>query len=371
MSDKIDLRFGSNDVRLSPREWVIALAIILAVLGLAPLVWPFVEPLHIEPDHRLPFRLGNDYYTYGRLCRAAAAQGRTLVVGDSVVWGHYVPKEETLSAHLNRLDGREDFANLGVDGIHPAAMLGLMDHYGHAIRNRNVVLHCNLLWTGSARHDLSTEKEFAFNHPTLVPQFSPRIPCYREPFGERLGIVIERRLPFHAWKKHLQIAWFSGSDLASWTLEHPYDCPVEAVTLQLPSPNEPPSPRPDARPWTEQGITKQGFAWVELDTSLQWRFFRETVELLRGRGNRLFVLVGPFNEHMLTDDSRQVYADRKQVVEDWLKANGIPHFLPDPLPSALYADASHPLAEGYKLLAKQIFDNAAFIRFTHSEKGTP
>lgn len=368
MSDKVDLRFGSNDVRLSPREWVIALAIILAVLGLAPVVWPFLEPLRLEADHRLPFSLGNDYYTYARLCRAAASQDKTLVVGDSVVWGHYVNKEETLSAHLNRLAGGERFANLGVDGIHPAAMLGLVKHHGDAIRRRNVVLHCNLLWTSSPRHDLSTEKEFDFNHPTLVPQFAPRIPCYREPFGERLGIAIERRLPFHAWKKHLQTAWFGGSDVASWTLGHPYECPVAAVTLELPSPNEPPSPRPDARPWAEQGIARQGFAWVELRSSLQWRFFRETVELLRGRGNRIFVIVGPFNEHMLSDESRSAYTARKEAVSAWLLASGIPHFAPGPLPSALYADASHPLAEGYKLLARHLFDNDAFITFHRSEQ---
>ena len=149
MSDKIDLRFGSNDVRLTPREWVIALAIILAVLGLTPVVWPLVEPLRIESNHRLPFRLGNDYYTYARLCRAAHAQGNTLVVGDSVVWGHYVPTDGTLTHYLNELAGGERFANLGVDGIHPAAMLGLIEHYGDAIRNRNVILHCNLLWMSS------------------------------------------------------------------------------------------------------------------------------------------------------------------------------------------------------------------------------
>jgi len=368
MSDKIDLRFGSNDVRLTPREWAIALPAIVAVLSLMPVVWAFIEPLRLEPDHRLPFSLGNDYWMYGRLCRAAAAQGKTLVVGDSVVWGHYVPKEETLSAHLNRLAGEERFANLGVDGIHPAAMLGLVEHHGEAIRRRNVVLHCNLLWTSSPRHDLSTEKEFPFNHPTLVPQFAPRIPCYREPFGERLGIAIERRLPFHAWKKHVQIAWFGGSDVASWTLGHPYECPVAAVTLELPSPNEPPSPRPDARPWAEQGLARQSFAWVELDQSLQWRLFRQAVQLLRSRGNRIFVVLGPFNEHMLTEESRAAYAARRLAVEDWLSYHNIPYFCPDPLPSALYADASHPLAEGYELLARQLFANDAFITFDRSRK---
>lgn len=363
MPDKIDLRFGSNDVRLGPREWVVALALILAVIGLAPVVWPFLEPLRLEPDHRLPFSLGNDYYTYARLCRAAAARGKTLLVGDSVVWGHYVPKEEALSAQLNKLSGAERYANLGVDGIHPAAMLGLLEHHGHAIRRRAVVLHCNLLWMSSRRHDLSADKEFAFNHPTLVPQFSPRIPCYKESFADRLGIAIERGMPFHAWKKHLQFAYFGGDDLPAWTMHHPYNCPLRAVTLRLPSPNEEPSPKPDTRPWTAQGIARQGFAWVDLDASLQWRFFRETADLLLRRGNRLFVLVGPFNEHMVKPDSLAAYQARKRAVGAWLAERGIPHLVAEPLPSELYADASHPLADGYRLLAGRLLECAAFRHF--------
>ncbi|HPD14351.1 MAG TPA: hypothetical protein PLE19_05345 [Planctomycetota bacterium] len=368
MPDTVDLRFGSNDVRLAPREWAVALPVIVAVLTLLPVVWPFVEPLRLQPDHRLPFALGNDYWMYSRLSRAAVGRRQTLVVGDSVVWGHYVATDGTLSHYLNELAGSERFANLGVDGIHPAAMLGLVRHYADAIRNRNVVLHCNLLWMSSSRHDLSTEKEFAFNHPTLVPQFMPRIPCYREPYSERVGIVLERGLPFHAWRKHVQIAYFESKDVHSWTLEHPYEWPGAAITLRLPSPDQTPSPRPDTRPWTEQGITKQSFAWVELETSLQWRFFRETVELLRARGNRVFVLVGPFNEHLLTEENQKVYAARKVAVEDWLSYNNIPYFCPDPLPSVHYADASHPLAEGYRLLAKQLFENEAFITFDRSRK---
>jgi len=367
VSDKIDLRFGSNDVRLAPAEWGVALAIVLGFIALAPIVWPFVEPLRVEPDYRLPYFQGNDYYTYARLCRAAAARGSTFVVGDSMVWGHYVAEGQTLSAHLNRLAGGQRFANLGVDGIHPAAMLGLLKHHGRAIRNRNVVLHCNLLWMSSPRHDLSTEKEFPFNHPTLVPQFSPRIPCYRQPFGERLGIVIERSLPFHAWKKHVQIACFGGSDIASWTLDHPYECPVSTAAQRLREPSGERAPSVVAEPWTRRGIARQSFAWVELDKSLQWRFFRDTVALLRRRGNRIFVLVGPFNEHMLTEGNRAVYAARKRAVGVWLEANGIPHLVAPVLPSRLYADASHPLAEGYGLLAKQLFDCQAFITFDRSK----
>jgi hypothetical protein len=85
--------------------------------------------------------------------------------------------------------------------------------------------------------------------------------------------------------------------------------------------------------------------------------------VLRARGNKVFVLLGPFNEHMLNDESLKVYAERKRAVAAWLEAHQVPHLVPPPLPTELCADASHPLAEGYRLLARQLWANADFARF--------
>ncbi|HUU90291.1 MAG TPA: hypothetical protein VM238_03670 [Phycisphaerae bacterium] len=366
--------FGSNAVRLSPRQWLVALAIIAAVLIGLPHAWEAVERANIDADYRLPYRLSDDYWTFSRWARAAAVESgrpRTLVVGDSVVWGHYVSPSETLSGHLNacETDALVSYANLGVDGIHPAALAGLLEYYGRAVAGRDVILHSNLLWLSSKRHDLSTRKEFAFNHPWLVPQFVPRIPCYRESADARLAIAVGRHLGFLAWADHVRIAYFDSKDLASWSLEHPYDCPVDAVTLTLPSPDEPPTPLPDARPWTAKGIQTFGPAWVPLDESFQWASFRAAVEVLRRRGCRVFVLVGPFNEHMLEDESLRTYKRMTAEVAAWLEAEGIPYFVPAALPSDLYADASHPLSEGYRLLAKRLLEDKAFRTFMRASPG--
>ena len=364
MTDKLDDSFVANDVRLSPREWIAALIVVAAVLALIPVVWERVEPLQVEANHRMPFSLGSDYWTYSRVCRAACArEGTVAVVGDSVVWGHYVDKDETLSAHLNKAAGGERFANLGIDGIHPAALAGLMEHYGGAVAGRKVVLHCNLLWMSSERHDLQGTKEFTFNHPKLVPQFVPSIPCYKAPVSERLAIVIGRELPFCDWADHMQIAYFGNADLHTWTRDHPYDNPLGAVTLKLPSPDEPPWPEPVPEPWAKQGIRKFGPPWVELATSFQWRSFLRTIEILESRGDRVFVLLGPFNEHMLKQESLATYAERRAEAEAWFREHKIPHYLPPALPSKLYADASHPLGAGYRMLAEQLLGNEAFARF--------
>ncbi len=362
--------FASNEVRLSPRQWLVVLLILSLLFYLTPVLWERIEPLELEPDYRTPYRLGNDYWVYNRYCRRVCSQDQTLVVGDSVIWGHYVGKQQTLPHYLNELAGREQFANLGVDGTHPAAMLGLVKYYGRDISQKNVILHCNLLWTGDERRDLQNDEEQSFNHPRLVPQFFPRIPCYEESLSRKLGIVIARRVPLFGWANHLRIAYFEDepelrrwTDFPTWTIAHPYANPAGAVTLELPSPDEPPSPQPVAEPWTDKGIVPRSFPWVELETSLQWRFFRQTVEILRARGNRVFVLVGPFNEHMLTPESLEIYKKRQHEVEARLQHNKVPYYVPPALPSHYYADASHPLAEGYRLLAERLLTDPAFIDF--------
>ncbi len=356
----VDDSRAAAEMRLAPRQCCVALAIVAVLFYVIPQAWERIEPLPVGAGYRIPYRLGNDYWQYERICRAAAGGDQTLLIGDSVIWGHYVSTRGTLSHYLNEQAGGERFVNLGVDGVHPAALAGLVEHYGGAIRGRRVIVNCNLLWISSPRHDLSTDKESTFNHPTLVPQFSPWISCYRASLSQRVGAVVGRRLPLLGWADHLRIAYFDSEDLATWTLERPYANPLSALTAALPSPDEPPSPPPDARPWSTKGITPFAPDWVPLDESVQWQFFQRTVQLLRDRGNQVFVLVGPFNEHMLTDTGLRGYAERKAQVARWLTEQGIPHYVPPPLASDLYADASHPTAAGYAALARSLAGQSAF-----------
>lgn len=366
-----EVRFAANDVRLSPRGWIVAALLIAGAFWAIPAVWRRIEPLTIGPDDRVPYRLGYDYWNYQRTCQQVCAGEQTLLIGDSVVWGHYVAGDQTLSHCLNQQAGGPRFANLGIDGIHPVALAGLVRYYGGAIRGKRVLVNCNLLWMSSPRHDLSADEESAFNHPGLVPQFLPRIPAYKASASQRLGIVFGRQIGLLGWADHLRIAYFGGDNLATWTFAHPYENPLDAVTLALPSPDEPPSPEPDARPWTEKGIGKVAPEWVELDASLQWRFFRQTIRLLQERGNRVFVLIGPLNEAMLSDEALPAYARLSGQVAAWLAEQGIPHYAPPALPSQANADLSHPTAKGYELLAEQLFAQEPFTQFLASQADPP
>jgi hypothetical protein len=376
--------FGcSHAVRLSGREWLVAAGALLLLMGLGPMTWAGLEGFHPGRDYRVPYALSNDYWLYSRYCRRACAQKKILVLGDSVVWGHYVPADQTLAHYLSEFSGTGPtpdraavlrtggptaqrssgpgagrFANLGVDGTHPAALDGLLRHYGDAISGRTVVLHFNPLWLSSAKHDLQTSKEFHFNHAELVSQFTPKIPCYKATFTRRLGIAIRRAIPFSNWAAHVRTTYYEGMDLPAWTLAHPYGNPLAPLLHGLPEPGAP--GEPPGSSWVERGAKKQDLAWVEFSSSLQWRFFTRAVELLQQRGNEVFVLIGPFNEHMLTEANALVYAKIKTQAQAWLHEHNIPCFAPPPLPAEHYVDASHPIGAGYALLAKELLNQPAF-----------
>jgi hypothetical protein len=360
--------FSSNCVRLPLVDWIIVAVIISAVFCLAPMLWERVEKFEPSSDYRIPYDLSSDYWLYERYCRFACSRYETMVVGDSVVWGHFVSKDNTLSHHLNDLAGSKQFANLGADGTHPAALEGLLRYYGRVISDRNVILHLNPLWMTSPRHDLQTEKEHRFNHPKLVPQFSPEIPCYKASFPDRVSTVVNRLVPFFNFRTHINITCFQSMDVPAWTIENPYKNPLGATTFRLPASDDYEQPKDAVRPDRELGQTT--LQWVELKTSLQWLFFRRSVELLRHRNNRVFVLVGPFNEHMLDADSLDTYRNLKTEIEIWLKRNNVPYYMPVVLPSRLYVDPSHPLGEGYAAIAKGLFQNTAFRSNIFSPAGS-
>jgi hypothetical protein len=351
----------SNGIRLTAWQWCGLGLFAVFLLFFAPELWRRGETFALERDYRLPHNLSNDYWLYERIAGLSAVHFDTLVIGDSVIWGEYVTRHETLAHYLNALVGEERYANLGLDGAHPLALGGLIEFYAASVSDKNVLLHCNPLWMSSRRADLQDDAASEFNHPRLVPQFAPSIPAYKAEISPRLGILLERRMPFGRWTGHLQQAYYDRSDIPGWTLEHPYDNPLAPLAKELPRPDD--SRRHPPQPWYKGGIRKQNYAWVDPDTSLQWRAFQAVVEILEQRGNRLFVLVGPFNEHLLASKSLERYQSVKAAIVAWLEERKIRHLVPPPLNSEQYGDASHPLAEGYQALAQELA-NDPFFRLT-------
>lgn len=317
-----------------------------------PLLWDRIEQFTPGVDYRLPYTLSDDYYLYQRYCRIRTGQDKVLVVGDSVVWGEYVRPDETLHHYLNEQQGVEQFANMGVNGMHPVSLSGLITGYAKALKGRRIILHYNPLWTSSKRHDLQTSERFQFNHSSLAPQFTMNIPCYHADWSQRLGISLTRNWNFYNWLRHVKLAYYGTVDLTGWLYDHPYGNPLGPLGKSLPEPGD--ALRSEQVHWRDRGLSEHGFEWVPLEKSLQWRQFRQMLETLRQRDNEVVVLLGPFNEHMLTAESLAAYEQIKVGIEAYLAGIKIPCITADPLPSEIYADASHPLPVGYEQLAKQI-----------------
>ena len=341
--------FSSNALRLTGREWLTAAAFFAAVAIALPTVWRGIERFDPGPDYRIPYGLSEDYWLFDRYGRAVSDRGRILLIGDSFVWGQFVDSNETLTHHLNDRAGEERFANLGLDGAYPIALEGLIRHYGRSIRGRDVILHLNLLWLSSPEADLQVETVVRFNHPRLVSQFVGRIPCYQATLSSRVGVLLERSVPLLGWTRHLRGTGFENSDLPHWTLDHPYTLPLPRI---LPGSGGLGDDRhPDVRPREEGGRPLQRLPWVELESSRQWRAFLKLVDLLRARGNRVVVMTGPLNEHLLDLESRGTYRRLLEEAVSRLQRMGLDVWEAPLLPAALYADTSHPLDEGYDLLA--------------------
>jgi hypothetical protein len=369
MAETPDTDFSSNNIRLNAREWLVALGLFAFIILATPLLWRSSEHIETHPDYRVPYDLSNDYWVYDRHLRRLPAEA-IAVVGDSVVWGEYVDRNGTVSHFLSEQTGRP-FINAGVNGLYPLALEGLIKHHGAALQNRKVLLHCNLLWLSSPERDLQTPKEQTFNHPALIPQISPRIPSYHADTETRLVRTIENRVAFFTWVNHLQESHFDQKSIPQWTIaeaknnpdSHPnnYANPLAQIQMTVPpeKTNDPirGTASPRHKRWSG---TRRELDWVPLETSLQWRAFQRLVRLLKSRGNDVYVVVGPLNQHMLTGENRTRFKKLGSGVAIWLTKYEIPHFAPDPLPSVQYADASHPLTQGYQQLAKKILTEKSF-----------
>jgi len=370
-----------NEMRLNVRHWAAAFTILAIVTALTPALWKTVERFEPGRDFRIPYALSKDYWLYERRLQLLAPTN-IGVIGDSVIWGEYVRPDGTLSHFLNEQSGQPGkFVNAGVNGMFPLALEGLIRYHGAPLRNRKVLLHCNVLWMTSPKADLNTTKEERFNHADLVPQFSPRIPSYKADLNQRLAAIVERNFTFSQWATHLQSAYFGQKNLLAWTLEedgsdpprHPnaYKNPFAQITFKLPEePAVDPERGPDSprhKPWSTTGQGSTRFEWVELNQSLQWAAFQRLAGLLQSRGNDVLVVLGPFNAHIMTEENRPAFRRIRDTIADWLAKNRVAHVVPEVLPSQLYADASHPLTEGYQRLTEWLYNETTFRKWAEGK----
>ena len=297
--------------------------------------------------------MGENYYLFSRYSSAITGLKKILFFGDSVIWGHYAETDNTLTAQLNRMHGNERFANMGIDGIHPAALYGLVKKYSGNIKDRDIIVGVNLLWMSSPRHDLSGEINNEINHKKLLPQFSREIPAYGAGIEERISSFINTNFTVFSWINHIKMSAFADSSFYRWTIDNPHKNISEFfkgkdLTYTVPA------------PMRQAGVPLQNVTWVAPENSIQWNYMKKTIALLKSKNNRVRAYITPYNIHSLTPESRERYLEIREILKRELEAEGIPCITGTTPEQQYFADASHTGEEGYRILAEELLQNEIF-----------
>jgi hypothetical protein len=335
---------------------MISFLILLLTGAVIPYIFPLADSTSFTGDYRMPYSMGEDYFLYKKYSEKTALEKTIPVIGDSVIWGHYTFNSETLPAQLNRLNPKIKFTNMGLDGIHPAAMNGLMNLYSAKFKNRKIIIGVNLLWMSSPRHDLTGPVNSEINHKPLLPQFNPEIPSYRPSFEEKISALITRSIPLFSWIDHIRITRFTEKSFYLWTMENPHKSIMEYFSHNDVDFKVPEGIQPDK-------MQEQNIEWATIDKSLQWKFMIDTLTSLKDDGNEVAALITPFNTYMMTEKSRKQYYAILAEMEWILREKRITPVIPSALEKKYFADSSHPTAEGYKLIAEDMMKDREFLEF--------
>ena len=340
---------NSNGLVLKPWEIIVTAAVVLLLTLVAlPRLWQKIGGVkEIPRGFRLAEELRDDYYGYRIVTKAVCRKYPSVFIGDSVIWGKYVDNDNTLPELVDRALGKDEIGNLAVDGLHPVAMEKLLRDHGGDISEKRVFLYWNPLWMNTPLYDLSGTEEFSINHPRLLPQFDRSFKSYRAKFGDRWSAFLEQHVSFAAWMRHFRAAYCANRDVKS----------VIAAGDRL-SPYAPAERRRvnGKETWEQNGIKKQDWPWVSIADSRQYAALRRVVALLQKRGNKVTVVLGTVNPHMQTPGSLERYHKLRAEVKADLQKSGVGFIDLPELESREYADASHPLAAGYRKLARYMIE---------------
>ena len=254
-----------------------ALAILAVALAVVPWHAGRKQAPKTGPDFRFAHDLRDDYWGYRHAAGKVCKDHRSVMIGDSVIWGMYVDNHNTIPALLNRRFGGNAFGNLAVDGLHPVAMETLIRRYGQKIRNKRVYLYWNPLWMNTPLYDLSGEKDFSINHPRLLPQFDRQMKSYRASLGDRIGAFLDLHVEFRALLHHCRTAFLGNDDFKTSIAKHPAENPFARCRSDFDAGERAKNSNSNVT-WKQAGIAKQDWPFVSPDQSRQWQSFRRVPE---------------------------------------------------------------------------------------------
>jgi len=362
---------NSNSLILSMPEWIFVGFLFVAIITLLSLRWHRWEKFNPDSDYRLPCweEKKSDYWAFSRWCKYARSRYKVFVIGGSVIWGQEVKNDETMSHYLNQFAGNEElFANMALDGLHPVAMYSLAKYYGRYLNNKHILLLCSPFWMSSKNFDLQGDW-YDFHHPRLAPQFWPRIKCYKEKTDVRLGVLLERNIPFIGLIRHILSNYYENMNVQKWMAKYPYRNPLACITFKSAAVLA--EVQGTGTSWQQKECYRENLDVYKLSASesLQWEYFKKTIKLMQSRNNKLFVLL-LYHPYLLSPESRKRLARFCEGIGDWLDEEKISYFdVETDIPSRYYADeCSHLLKEGHIRIAKLLLQDKGFQEWLKEDK---
>lgn len=362
--------YSSNPLQLNSKDWAIVLSIVLFFMLMIPFLWQKAENFEPSQNYRIPRSKSQDYWMFRRFASVIKEKSKIAVIGDSAIWGHYVSYDQTLSAIMNRKEGSEKYVNLGVSGLHSSALNGIIKYYGNELQDCQIIIQFAPLWIMNSKKDLSEpdlSSNGQVNHPKLLDQFINKPPQYSANLENRLTISLARELSVFSLTEHWTIQSTEGQPFAKWMVMNPYSNPLSNINLKIDGLPESINEDSDNRHWKlKSGIIASNIKWVSLQDSYQWKEFMKVIQKLKSRNNKIFVFLGPFNIHMLTDESLNRYRKIQEESRHLLLQERIAFYWAKDMSSVNYGDESHPLVSGYEELAEDMLNT---IEFKNWNKG--
>ncbi|OHB57725.1 MAG: hypothetical protein A2Y12_14125 [Planctomycetes bacterium GWF2_42_9] len=350
----------SHCMKLSWRGWLVSGVMLAGIMFVVPQMWSFGISREIVQSLRIPYELSTDYWYYQCFVKKNCQEFPNVIVGDSFIWGEYVDSNNTLSACLNKVSGKKDFANLGVNGLHPMAAYGLIKYHGSDISGKKIILFFNPLWIQSPEIDLQGRDEIGLQHTKLIPQFDSQFKCYQAKTDERLSSIAERYCSWIGFANYINTVYLDGLGVKKWSMENPgiISKKMSYSLAQLTAGSN--SIHTPAESWQQRGLEPSDYSWVNLTKSNHWKYWKKTINVLKKRNNKVFVLVGSFNPYLMTPESAGKYQLLISEIQNELDGMNVPYFFVPDLPSEYYTDASHVDGRGYKIIAEQMTKNDKF-----------
>lgn len=341
--------FERQGLELTLQEWLVVGLFAMAFLAVAPSISFRPKTPVLEADYRIPYPLSRRYDLYKRYTTLAAQQAPTLLVGDSVIWGQCAVRHETLAAQLNAMSRQPRFVNAGLDGMNPVALYELLQYHAPGIEKSRVLLQFDPLWMMVEEDSAHDVREALYNRADITPRLAAK---FTGPFKETVSAAWRKladATPIGSWEDRFADAKL---DFLAWSLEHPYESPLAAISSTLPPSDDTSHLRLTA--WNATPARPTSAGWLNLSTSVHWQAFRNILELLEQRGNKVLVVIGPMNEHQMDEPTLAGYRKLKSQMDADLSAHGVRHLVASVLDASHYGDICHPLGPGYAALAKEL-----------------